>query len=55
MTRPIHYTTQASVESFLDCGYEVQIGHDHDGDYEYVVTREGAEWRARLADAAVAS
>lgn len=50
--RRTHWTTQASVEAFLDDGYEVHVGHDSDGDYEYVVTREGTEYRARLAGVA---
>lgn len=49
MSRPIHWTTVAAVEDFLDSGYQIEVGRDARGDYEYVVTREGTEFRARLA------
>ena len=30
-------------------GYKAEVGHDADGDYLAVVTREGMEFRGRLA------
>lgn len=48
--RRVHWSTQPEVEEVaFASGQELGVGHDHAGDYEFVVTREGTEYRARLA------
>jgi hypothetical protein len=49
-SRRITWTTADIVEDIGYGGrYPVEVGRDHDGEYVAVVTREGMEFRARLA------
>lgn len=50
MIRPINYTTEQSLEDLAASrNYPIEFGRDSRGDYAAVVTREGTEYRARLA------
>ena len=49
-TRRIHWTTAELVESIANAtGRQIEFGRDDQGDYGAVTTREGTEYRARLA------